>query len=43
MHAINFRPQKCANVEYLKKSTNDIFVFIVYSWNKMQGKTTQLS
>ena len=32
MQAINLRPQKCANVEYLKKS------FIVYSWNKMQGK-----
>ena len=31
------------NVEYLKKSTSDIFVFIVYSQNKMQDKTTQES
>ena len=38
IHAINLRPQKCINAEYL---TSDIFVFIVYSRNKMQGKTTE--
>ena len=41
MQAINLRPQKCANTEYLKKLTSDIFVPIVYSRNKMQGKTIQ--
>ena len=41
MQAINLRPQKCANTEYLKKLTSDIFVLIVYSRNKMQGKTIQ--
>ena len=41
MHAINFRPQKCAIAEYLKKLTSNIFVLIVSSQNKMQGKTIQ--